>query len=100
MAGIMGNPFGLAACLCAVLLPHACPLPYRVATIKRPTITETYPMLNDLERKKVVQHILNLAGIAEDLSTKAASLTEQVDDLAKALEIECEFVPFDEDAKP
>ena len=36
-------------------------------------------MLTDLERKAVVQHILNLAGIAEDLSTKAESLTEQID---------------------
>nr|VFK80265.1 MAG: hypothetical protein BECKSD772D_GA0070982_109713 [Candidatus Kentron sp. SD]VFK80268.1 MAG: hypothetical protein BECKSD772D_GA0070982_109717 [Candidatus Kentron sp. SD] len=54
-------------------------------------------MLTDLQRKAVVQHILNLAGIAENLSTKAESLTEQIDDLAKALDIECEFVPFDVD---
>nr|VFK37191.1 MAG: hypothetical protein BECKSD772F_GA0070984_10127 [Candidatus Kentron sp. SD]VFK41459.1 MAG: hypothetical protein BECKSD772E_GA0070983_10126 [Candidatus Kentron sp. SD] len=46
-------------------------------------------MITGLERKKVVQHILNLAGIAE-------SLAKQIDDLAKALDIECEFVPFDE----
>nr|VFJ43126.1 MAG: hypothetical protein BECKDK2373C_GA0170839_100419 [Candidatus Kentron sp. DK] len=54
-------------------------------------------MLTDLQRKAVVQHILNLAGIAENLSSQAETLTEQIDDLAKALDIECEFVPFDDD---
>jgi len=54
-------------------------------------------MLTDLERKAVVQHMLNLAGVAENLSTQAESLTEQIDNLAKSLDIECEFVPFDDD---
>nr|VFK51611.1 MAG: hypothetical protein BECKTUN1418E_GA0071001_100618 [Candidatus Kentron sp. TUN]VFK54025.1 MAG: hypothetical protein BECKTUN1418F_GA0071002_10367 [Candidatus Kentron sp. TUN] len=50
-------------------------------------------MLTDLERKAVIQHILNLAGIAESLSAQAESLTEQIDDPAKALEIESELIP-------
>nr|VFJ92804.1 MAG: hypothetical protein BECKLFY1418A_GA0070994_102632 [Candidatus Kentron sp. LFY] len=53
-------------------------------------------MLTDIERKKVIQHILNLAGIAETLSTQANLLTKQIDDLALALDIEREFVSFDE----
>nr|VFK48682.1 MAG: hypothetical protein BECKTC1821E_GA0114239_112412 [Candidatus Kentron sp. TC] len=54
-------------------------------------------MLTDLERKKVVQHILNLAGIAESLSTAADNITQEIDNLAQALDIQCEFVPFDGD---
>nr|VFJ93628.1 MAG: hypothetical protein BECKLFY1418B_GA0070995_104816 [Candidatus Kentron sp. LFY]VFK21879.1 MAG: hypothetical protein BECKLFY1418C_GA0070996_110510 [Candidatus Kentron sp. LFY] len=55
-----------------------------------------YHAFTDLQRQAVVRHISNLADIAENLSTKAESLTEQIDDLAKALDIECEFVPFDD----
>jgi len=54
-------------------------------------------MLTDLERKKVVQHMLNLAGIAENLSSAADLLTREIDGLAQALDIQTEFVPFDED---
>nr|VFK22534.1 MAG: hypothetical protein BECKMB1821G_GA0114241_100258 [Candidatus Kentron sp. MB]VFK28882.1 MAG: hypothetical protein BECKMB1821I_GA0114274_100764 [Candidatus Kentron sp. MB]VFK74132.1 MAG: hypothetical protein BECKMB1821H_GA0114242_100163 [Candidatus Kentron sp. MB] len=54
-------------------------------------------MLTDLEKKKVVQHILNLAGIAESLSTAAENITQEIDNLAQVLGIECEFAPFDED---
>nr|VFJ93076.1 MAG: hypothetical protein BECKLFY1418A_GA0070994_102824 [Candidatus Kentron sp. LFY] len=54
-------------------------------------------MLTDLEKKKVVQHILNLAGIAESLSTAADNITREIDNLAEALDIQCGFVPFDED---
>lgn len=54
-------------------------------------------MLTDLERKAIVQHMLNLAGVAENLSTAAALLTREIDDLAKRFDIECEFIPFDED---
>nr|VFJ76053.1 MAG: hypothetical protein BECKFW1821C_GA0114237_109610 [Candidatus Kentron sp. FW] len=54
-------------------------------------------MLTDLERKVVVQHILNLAGIAEELSNQASILTEQIDNLAQMLGLETEFVPFDDD---
>ena len=57
--------------------------------VARAINSEHQLMITGLERKKVVQHILNLAGIAE-------SLAKQIDDLAKALDIECEFVPFDE----
>nr|VFJ69078.1 MAG: hypothetical protein BECKFW1821C_GA0114237_101748 [Candidatus Kentron sp. FW] len=53
-------------------------------------------MLTDLERKAVVQHILNLAGVAEQLSNQASILTEQIDNLAQMLGIEAEFVPFDD----
>nr|VFK04849.1 MAG: hypothetical protein BECKH772A_GA0070896_104702 [Candidatus Kentron sp. H]VFK04914.1 MAG: hypothetical protein BECKH772B_GA0070898_105032 [Candidatus Kentron sp. H]VFK05182.1 MAG: hypothetical protein BECKH772A_GA0070896_105152 [Candidatus Kentron sp. H]VFK06258.1 MAG: hypothetical protein BECKH772C_GA0070978_103374 [Candidatus Kentron sp. H] len=52
-------------------------------------------MLTDSEKKAVVQHMLNLVGIAENLSTIADSLTEKIDSLVQALDIQCEFVPFD-----
>nr|VFJ62160.1 MAG: hypothetical protein BECKDK2373C_GA0170839_10944 [Candidatus Kentron sp. DK] len=54
-------------------------------------------MLTDLQKKAVVQHILNLAGIAETRSTLSDNLTQEIDNLAEALDIECEFVPFDDD---
>nr|VFK39451.1 MAG: hypothetical protein BECKTC1821D_GA0114238_100663 [Candidatus Kentron sp. TC]VFK41812.1 MAG: hypothetical protein BECKTC1821E_GA0114239_101448 [Candidatus Kentron sp. TC] len=79
---------------------------YHPAQVRRPRVvtmvaksvhkTGTHAMLTDLQRKAVVQHILNLAGIAEDLSTRSEKLTEQIDDLAQALNIQTEFVPFDE----
>lgn len=63
----------------------------------RPPSQRQQPCLTDLEREKVVQHILNLSGIAEALSTLSDSLIEQIDDLAQALDIETEFAPFDDD---
>nr|VFK24430.1 MAG: hypothetical protein BECKMB1821G_GA0114241_100845 [Candidatus Kentron sp. MB]VFK30689.1 MAG: hypothetical protein BECKMB1821I_GA0114274_101721 [Candidatus Kentron sp. MB]VFK75346.1 MAG: hypothetical protein BECKMB1821H_GA0114242_102021 [Candidatus Kentron sp. MB] len=54
-------------------------------------------MLTDLQRKTVVQHILNLAGIAESLSTLSDSVIKEIDNLTQALDIECEFVSFDDE---
>nr|VFK40299.1 MAG: hypothetical protein BECKTC1821D_GA0114238_100935 [Candidatus Kentron sp. TC]VFK54997.1 MAG: hypothetical protein BECKTC1821F_GA0114240_100643 [Candidatus Kentron sp. TC] len=54
-------------------------------------------MLTDLQRQAVVQHILNLPGVAENLSTASNLLTREIDNLAQALGIETEFVPFDDD---
>nr|VFJ98768.1 MAG: hypothetical protein BECKH772A_GA0070896_101472 [Candidatus Kentron sp. H]VFJ99018.1 MAG: hypothetical protein BECKH772B_GA0070898_101482 [Candidatus Kentron sp. H]VFK03780.1 MAG: hypothetical protein BECKH772C_GA0070978_101452 [Candidatus Kentron sp. H] len=45
----------------------------------------------------MVQDILNPAGIAESLATAADNITQEIDNPAEALDIECGFVPFDED---
>nr|VFK26467.1 MAG: hypothetical protein BECKMB1821G_GA0114241_102127 [Candidatus Kentron sp. MB]VFK30368.1 MAG: hypothetical protein BECKMB1821I_GA0114274_101521 [Candidatus Kentron sp. MB]VFK75189.1 MAG: hypothetical protein BECKMB1821H_GA0114242_101721 [Candidatus Kentron sp. MB] len=42
-------------------------------------------MLTDPLRKAVVQHIMNLLGIADNLSELYDALIDQIDDLAQAL---------------
>ncbi|VFN02184.1 MAG: hypothetical protein BECKG1743D_GA0114223_105822 [Candidatus Kentron sp. G] len=54
-------------------------------------------MLTDLERKAVVQHIRNLAGIEKNLSTLSDSLTAEIGIIDELLNIEREAIPFDDD---
>nr|VFK58691.1 MAG: hypothetical protein BECKUNK1418G_GA0071005_100436 [Candidatus Kentron sp. UNK]VFK68524.1 MAG: hypothetical protein BECKUNK1418H_GA0071006_100338 [Candidatus Kentron sp. UNK] len=85
MVGNMGNLRVGRVSLCGIATPC---LPASLPRSNGKETHQTYrdiAMLTDLERKKVIQHILNLAGIAEDLSNQAEILTEQNDSIELVL---------------